>query len=84
MIQPILIEGEDDHIKTKERWQVLKKLLSQNNVEYKEIKSVKGGILSKLVNLVYLLDYTTIYLAIKFNIDPTPVKSIEFIKKNIS
>jgi len=83
-IQPILIEGEDDHIKTKERWQVLKKLLSQNNVEYKEIKSVKGGILSKLVNLVYLLDYTTIYLAIKFNIDPTPVKSIEFIKKNIS
>ncbi len=84
MIQPILIEGEDDHIKTKERWQVLKKLLSQNNVEYKEIKSVKGGILSKLVSLVYLLDYTTIYLAIKFNIDPTPVKSIEFIKKNIS
>ena len=83
-IQPILIEGEDDHIKTKERWQVLKKLLSQNNVEYKEIKSVKGGILSKLVNLIYLLDYTTIYLAIKFNIDPTPVKSIEFIKKNIS
>ncbi|RZD39350.1 MAG: glucose-6-phosphate isomerase [Thaumarchaeota archaeon] len=83
-IQPILIEGEDDHIKTKERWQALKKLLSQNNVEYKEIKSVKGGILSKLVNLVYLLDYTTIYLAIKFNIDPTPVKSIEFIKKNIS
>jgi glucose/mannose-6-phosphate isomerase len=84
MIQPILIEGEDDHIKTKERWQVLKKLLSQNNVEYKEIKSVKGGILSKLVSLVYLLDYTTIYLAIKFNIDPTPVKSIEFIKKNIN
>jgi glucose/mannose-6-phosphate isomerase len=81
-IQPILIEGEDDHIKTKERWQVLKKLLSQNNVEYKEIKSVKGGILSKLVNLIYLLDYTTIYLAIKFNVDPTPVKSIEFIKKN--
>jgi len=84
MIQPILIEGEDDHIKTKERWIILKKLLLQNNVEYKEIKSVKGGILSKLVSLVYLLDYATIYLAIKFNIDPTPVKSIEFIKKNIS
>ena len=83
-IQPILIEGADDHIKTKERWQVLKKLLSQNNVEYKEIKSTKEGILSKLVTLIYLLDYTTIYLAIKFNVDPTPVKSIEFIKKNTS
>jgi len=82
--QPILIEGEDDHIKTKERWQVLKKLLLQNGIEYKEIKSIKGGILSKLVNLVYLLDYATLYLAIKLNTDPTPVKSIEFIKKNIN
>ena len=82
--QPILIEGEDDHIKTKERWQVLKKLFSQNGIEYKEIKSVKGEILSKLVNLVYLLDFTTLYLAIKLNIDPTPVKSIEFIKNNIN
>jgi glucose/mannose-6-phosphate isomerase len=82
--QPILIEGEDDHIKTKERWNIIKKLLSKQDIEYKEIKSGNGGILSKLVNLVYLLDYTTLYLAIKFNIDPTPVKSIEFIKQNIT
>ncbi|QLH05808.1 glucose-6-phosphate isomerase [Nitrosopumilus ureiphilus] len=81
--QPILIEGQDDHIKTKERWQILKKLLQQNDIEYKEIISIKGGILSKLVNLIYLLDYTTIYLAIKLNTDPTPVKSIDFIKKNL-
>ena len=62
---------------------IIKKLLSKQGVEYKEIKSVNGGILSKLVNLVYLLDYTTLYLAIKFNIDPTPVKTIEYIKNRI-
>lgn len=81
--QPILIEGHDDHIKTKERWQILKKLFQQNNIECKEIISIEGGILSKSVNLIYLLDYATIYLAIKLGIDPTPVKSIDFIKNNL-
>ncbi len=82
-LQPILIEGQDDHVKTKERWLILKKLLQINNVEYKEIISIKGGILSKLVNLIYLLDYATIYFAVKSKIDPTPVKSIQFIKEKI-
>jgi len=31
-IQPILIEGQDDHIKTKERWQILKEFLQQNKI----------------------------------------------------
>jgi glucose/mannose-6-phosphate isomerase len=44
---------------------------------------VEGNILSKLITLIYLLDYATIYKAVIDNIDPSPVNSIEFIKKNI-
>jgi len=40
--------------------------------------------LSKLITLIYLLDYTSIYNAIINNTDPSPVKSIDFIKKRIS
>ena len=80
---PILIQGSDDHIKTKERWIILKKYFDTNSIEYLEIKSIKGGILSKIINLIYLLDYTSIYLALLSETDPTPVKSIEFIKKNL-
>jgi len=82
-VKPILIEGQDDHIKTMERWQILKKFFQQNDIEYREIISVKGSILSKLINLIYLLDYSTIYKAVLDNIDPSPVKSIEFVKSNI-
>ena len=82
-VKPILIEGEDDHIKTKERWKILEKFFQQNNIEYKKIISVKGSILSKLINLIYLFDYSTIYKAILDNKDPTPVKSIDYIKKRI-
>jgi glucose/mannose-6-phosphate isomerase len=82
-IKPILIEGEDDYIKTQERWKILKSYFENNKIDYKEIHSVKGSILSKLVNLIYLLDYTSIYLAVLNKTDPTPVKSIDFIKSKL-
>jgi glucose/mannose-6-phosphate isomerase len=82
-VQPILIQGQDDFIKTKDIWNVLKEFLQQNNIEYREIISVNGSILSKIINLIYLLDYTTIYKAVLDGIDPSPVKSIDFIKKRM-
>jgi glucose/mannose-6-phosphate isomerase len=82
-VQPILLQGQDDYVKTKERWTILKEYFSKNHIDYAEIKSVKGSILTKLVCLVYLLDYTSIYNAILKKTDPTPVKSIEFIKERL-
>ena len=80
---PILLQGDDDNIKTKERWKVLKIYFDTNKIEYKEIFSIKGNILSKLMHLIYLLDYTSIYKAAISKIDPTPVKSIDFIKSRL-
>ena len=77
---PILIEGNDDHIKTKERWKILKEYFEMNKIDYREVFSGKGSILSKLIKLVYLLDYATIYLAIDSRLDPSPVSSIDFVK----
>jgi glucose/mannose-6-phosphate isomerase len=82
-VQPILIKGQDDYIKTKEIWNVLKEFFKENNVEYKEITSINGSILSKIINLIYVLDYATIYKAVLNGIDPTPVKSIDFIKSKL-
>jgi len=76
----IMIEGADDHIKTKERWAILRHYFEENNIGYKEIFSIDGGILSKIMCLIYLLDYSTIYCAIQHCTDPSPVKSIDFIK----
>lgn len=82
-IIPILIQGKDDHIKTKERWKIVKEFFQVNNIKFKEISSIEGNILSKLVNLIYLLDYSTIYKAVLNKTDPSPVKSIDFIKKRL-
>lgn len=80
---PIMIEGADDYIKTKERWKVLKRFFDEKKIDYREIYSGKGSILTKLVRLVYILDYASIYKAALLRIDPTPVKSIKFMKDKV-
>lgn len=80
---PILIQGEDDYIKTKERWKILKEFFDSKNIQYWDIFSEKGGILTKLIGLIYLLDYATIYRAVLSGIDPTPVDSIDYIKQKL-
>ena len=82
-VKPILVQGQDDHVNTKERWKIIKEYFRENNIDYKEIHSVKGSIFSKIINLIFLLDYTTIYLAIMYKMNPSPVRSIDFIKNKL-
>jgi glucose/mannose-6-phosphate isomerase len=83
-VQPILLEGVDDYIKTKERWRILKEYFKTNKIEYHEVHTVKGSIISKLINLIYLLDYATVYLAVLSKVDPSPTKSIDYMKNKLS
>ena len=83
IVQPILMQGKDDHYKTRERWQIIKEFFQEKEIDYKEIFSVDGSILSKLVCLIYTLDMTSIYNAVIGKIDPSPVNSIDFIKNKL-
>lgn len=79
-VKPILIRGTNDYEKTKERWDIIKEYFEQKNIEYREVLSIDGNILAKLVYLIYLLDYSTIYLSVISEINPMPVNAIDFIK----
>ena len=82
-IKPILLKGQEDDIKTKERWKILKEFFETKKIDYWEVLSVQGNILSKLITLIYQLDYTSIYLAVLNHMDPTPIDPIDFIKHRL-
>ena len=82
-IQPILMQGKDDHFKTRERWKIFKEFFTEKNIDYQEIFSVDSNILSKLVCLIYTFDMASLYNAVIEKIDPTPVSSIDFIKNRL-
>jgi len=83
LVQPILIEGKDDFIKTKERWGIMREYFQINKISFKEIFSIDGNILTKLINLIYVLDYATLYYSVVIKTDPSPTKSIDFIKSKL-
>jgi glucose/mannose-6-phosphate isomerase len=83
-VKPILIQGVDDYIKTKERWKVLKEYFKENEINFYEVTSIEGSVLTKIINLIYYLDYTTLYSAILSKRDPSPVISIDKIKNRIN
>ena len=82
-LKPIFIQGTDDYVKTKERWSILENFFHEKNIEFKQIFSHEGNILTKIACLIYFFDYVSIYHAILSKVDPSPVSSIDYIKKNL-
>ncbi len=82
-IQPILIQGTDDYVKTKERWQIFEDYFNEKKIGFYQVPSVNGSILTKMMSLIYLLDYASIYKAFLRKIDPTPTSSITYIKDRL-
>ena len=78
--KPMLVRTNNDHKRTAETWNILKEFFEEKEIEYKEIFSNNGNILSQLVGLIYLFDYSTIYYAIKCGINPSPIISTEYFK----
>ena len=83
LVRPVLIQGKNDHEKTIERWRIIEEFFKGKKINYKKINSIEGNILSKIVNLIYLLDYSTIYSAVLTNTDPTSVESIKYAKSKL-
>jgi glucose/mannose-6-phosphate isomerase len=83
IVKPVLIQGVDDHVNTEKRITILKKYFDLKGIDYKIINSVEGTILEKIINLIYVFDYSTIYTSILNNTDPSPVNSIDFIKSKL-
>lgn len=81
--QPILLQGIDDYITTKERWKILKEYFESKNIKYKEIITESGNILTKIICMIYILDYSSIYFAVKLGVDPSPVDAVNFVKERL-
>jgi glucose/mannose-6-phosphate isomerase len=66
------------------RYQVTGELLEQSGIGHQTIDSRGKSELSQMMGLVYLGDWVSYYLAILYEIDPTPIKAIDYLKKRLS
>jgi glucose/mannose-6-phosphate isomerase len=66
------------------RYQITGELLEQSGISHQTIDSQGKSELSQTMGLVYLGDWVSYYLAMLNEIDPTPIKAIDYLKKRLT
>lgn len=79
----IMLCDKDDHNRTKERIRISKEIIKKSGAEVIVLEREKGERLARIYSLMYIGDFVSFYLAILNNIDPTPVETIDYLKKEL-
>ncbi|MDY7019418.1 MAG: bifunctional phosphoglucose/phosphomannose isomerase [Chloroflexota bacterium] len=66
------------------RYEATAKLLAKAGVIHEFVEAVGVSMLAQVVSLVFWGDYVSFYLAILNGTDPTPVDSIDFVKRYLA
>jgi glucose/mannose-6-phosphate isomerase len=70
----------DDQI-VNERFDKLKSFLSEIRQPFMEIDVPENNLISAIISSIYILDYSSIYLAISRNVNPAPTPAIDILKR---
>ncbi len=80
----ILIRSKDESVPIKTRIEVTKNLIFKDKIdEIIEIKGQGKSLLAQYFSLIFKGDLISYYLAIVNNVDPSPVKDISILKKEL-
>ncbi|HFC76705.1 MAG TPA: bifunctional phosphoglucose/phosphomannose isomerase [Candidatus Moranbacteria bacterium] len=79
----IILRDKNTHPQNLKRIEVMTELMSKKGMEV-EIIDIEGyNFLEKIFSTLYLGDWASYYLALEYNIDPTPVEMVEQFKTMI-
>ena len=75
----VMISYDDDHSRIRKRYDITKDVIKDEGVGVTEIR-MKGTTLTKLFGAVLLGDWTSYYLALRYEEDPSETKEIDDLK----
>jgi glucose/mannose-6-phosphate isomerase len=78
------LKDSDDHERVSKRMGIVKRIINDQKVEVVEVESRGSTPLVRMFSLIQVGDFTSLYLAMLNNIDPTPVKVIDFLKNELT
>ncbi len=79
----IYLRDSDDHERIKMRMEIVRKIIEKQNVPIIDVFSNGNFTLGRIFSLIQLGDFTSYYLAILNDVDPTPVAVIDFLKSEL-
>ncbi len=83
-ISCIILRDKYDNERVKRRIEISKDIIKDQVKEIIEVNSQGESYLARFYSLVYIGDYASVYLALEYGINPTPVKVIDYLKAQLA
>ncbi len=83
-IKVIMLRDKSDHKRTQMRIDISKTIIKESGAEIFEVEKDGASLLARTFSLIYIGDFVSFYLAILNNIDPTPVKRVDYLKAQLA
>jgi glucose/mannose-6-phosphate isomerase len=80
----VFLRDREDHPQIQRRFELTRDLIIEKSGALHEIWSEGNSLLARVLSVIYLGDFVSLYLAYLNNTDPTPVAVIDYLKKNLS
>lgn len=80
----VLLRDKEDHPQVQRRFELTKEIISGKAGALHEVWSEGTSLLARVMSLIYLGDFVSLYLAYLNSVDPTPVDVIDYLKSRLS
>jgi glucose/mannose-6-phosphate isomerase len=80
----LLLRSDRDNPRHKLRFDVTRELLDRASIPHKTLQFSGSSMLSEVLQLTLFTDYVSFYVALLNGADPTPVKSIDYLKERLA
>jgi glucose/mannose-6-phosphate isomerase len=77
----VVLRDAEDHPQVQKRFAVTRDLVAGRVAAWREVESAGPNRLARLLSLVQLGDWTSYWLAARKGVDPTPVETIQELKR---
>jgi glucose/mannose-6-phosphate isomerase len=80
----VVLRDPGDHARIQKRIDVTRGLLEDEAAGWTELEARGEGRLARMLSLIQLGDFTSYYLALLVGVDPTPVETIQELKRTLA
>jgi glucose/mannose-6-phosphate isomerase len=80
----VMLTSSLDHPRHKARFQVTQEILARQGVAYETIEARGQRPLAQMLSAIHFGDYVSFYLAMLYEVDPSPVKIINYLKERLA
>lgn len=80
----VYLQDGEDHPRIKRRMEITREIIEDAVYKVDEVQAVGGTRLARLFSLIYIGDYSSVYLAFLNGTDPSPVEKINYLKNQLA